>query len=327
MREKILNYLRSSNDNYISGQKISEQLGISRNAVWKHINILKEEGYKIESVSNRGYRLIESPDILSKAEIKRYLDTTIIGKEIIYFDTIDSTNNYAKKIASDIDSDGVVVVSEEQTLGRGRMNRLWTSPKYKGIWMSIILKPDFPTYKAPQITQVMAVAILKAFEKYGIDAKIKWPNDIVINKKKVCGILTEMSGEIEKLNYIIIGIGINVNLDISDFNEELIDKASSLKIEAKRNFDRAELIAEVMKQIERYYFKFLVDDLDEITEMLNSYSLLLNQEATINLNGKEYIGKVLNINRDGSLEVEIDGNVRKIISGEVSIRGLYKYID
>lgn len=327
MREKILNYLRNSNDSYISGQKISEQLGISRNAVWKHINILKEEGYKIESVSNRGYRLIESPDILSKAEIKRYLDTKIIGKEIIYFDTIDSTNNYAKKIASDINSDGIVIVSEEQTLGRGRMNRLWTSPKYKGIWMSIVLKPDFPTYKAPQITQVMAVAILKAFEKYGIDAKIKWPNDIVINKKKVCGILTEMSGEIEKLNYIIIGIGINVNLDISDFNEELIDKASSLKIESKKTFDRAKLIAEVMKQIEKYYFKFLVDDLDEITEVLNSYSLLLNQEATIKLNGKEYIGKVLNINRDGSLEVEIDGNVRKIISGEVSIRGLYKYID
>lgn len=326
LKNKILDFLKNTEEAYISGQKMSEELGISRNAVWKHIKTLKEEGYGIESITNKGYRLVERADRLSEAEIKPLLNTHFIGQKIIYIDTIDSTNRYAKEIAESL-PEGSLIIAEEQTAGRGRMNRKWQSPKQKGIWMSLILKPQLPSYRAPQITQVVAVALVKALEACGFQSQIKWPNDIIIHKKKVCGILTEMTGSIEQIQHIIIGIGINANLDEKDFELGLEDKGTSLRLVGNREVSRAHLLARVLQELEKYYFKFLVDDLDEITTALNEYSALLNQEAKLSIQGKSYVGKVLKINRDGSLEVEIEGKVQKIISGEVSIQGLYSYVD
>ena len=181
--------------------------------------MIKEDGYEIEAISRKGYRIISSPDILTFEEIKEFLSTQYIGKNIIYYDSIGSTNSIAKKLAESGEEHGTVIISEEQTTGRGRLGRNWISPKYKGIWMSIILRPNIVTENISQITLIGAAAVQKAIMKMGIKTSIKWPNDIVLNSRKVCGILTEMSGEIDHINYLVMGIGINVNLEEEDIPE------------------------------------------------------------------------------------------------------------
>src|SRR6056297_2013581 len=188
MKDKVLEILKE-NKEYISGEKISNILDVSRTAVWKNINSLKEDGYEIDSVSRKGYKLISSPDLLSYQEIEPYLNTKFIGRNIQYFDTIDSTNKKVKTIA-ETSSDGTVVISEEQTLGRGRLGRNWSSPKGKSLLISILLKPEIEPSRVSSITLVGAVALVKTLENFGLKGLIKWPNDIIINYKKVAGILT-----------------------------------------------------------------------------------------------------------------------------------------
>ena len=204
MKAKILKLLKESGNDFLSGEKICEELGVSRAAIWKHIKLIKEEGYEIEAISRKGYRIISSPDILTFEEIKDFLSTKYIGKNIIYYDSIGSTNSIAKKLAESGEKHGTVIISEEQTMGRGRLGRSWISPKYKGIWMSIILRPNVVTENISQITLIGAAAVQKAIMKMGIKTSIKWPNDIVLNSRKVCGILTEMSGEIDHINYLVM---------------------------------------------------------------------------------------------------------------------------
>ena len=206
--------------------------------------------YVIEAISRKGYRIISSPDILTFEEIKNYLNTECIGKNIIYFDSIGSTNSKAKELAEGGKVHGTVVISEEQTSGRGRIGRDWLSPKYKGIWMSIILRPNIITENISKITLLGAAAVQKAIMKMGVKTSIKWPNDIVINSKKVCGILTEMSGEIDHINYLVMGIGINVNLEKEDITTDLKDVATSIKIESGKPMDRKLLLANILNIFE-----------------------------------------------------------------------------
>ena len=228
VKKKILKMLKQNNDDFLSGEKISDKFGVSRSAIWKHINTLKEEGYEIESVPRKGYRIIASPDILTLEEVEEYLTTDFIGRNIYYFDSLSSTNIKAKEIATK-SKEGTIVIAEEQTKGKGRLGRSWLSPKGKGIWMSIILKPKVAPIKVAKITLIGAAAVNQGLKDIGIKSYIKWPNDIVIDGKKVCGILTEMSCELNMINYCIMGIGINVNLDKEDFSKDLIDTATSLK--------------------------------------------------------------------------------------------------
>ena len=210
MRDKIIKIILDNKDNFISGEELSKQLGISRAAVLKHINILREEGYNIESVNRKGYRLIGSnDDLLNPQNIYHNLKTDFIGKNIIHLETVDSTNDYLKKIANEVE-EGTVVISEEQTRGKGRWGRQWESEANEGIWMSIILKPEVEPVKAPFITLIAGAAIVKSLNNLKVPAKIKWPNDIIINNKKISGILTELSAEIERINYVVVGIGMNV---------------------------------------------------------------------------------------------------------------------
>lgn len=328
MKEKILHLLKENEKNFISGQGISEKLGVSRTAIWKYINVLKEEGYEIESVSKRGYRLVSSPDLLSFEEVSKNLHTKYIGKNIMYFSTIDSTNNKAKELALDGSPNGTVVISEEQTLGRGRLGRNWVSPKYKGIWMSIILKPDTDPMNVPKVTQVGAAAVIKTLNELGIKATIKWPNDIVMNNKKICGILTEMSGELNKVNYVIMGIGINVNIDIEDFPEELKDIATSISHEEGRYLKRKDLVSSLLNNFEILYDEFEKEETINLSvNICRENSALIGKEVKIINRGKESIGKAVDLNDEGQLLVQYsDGKIDKIISGEVSIRGLYGYV-
>ena len=327
MKEKILRLLKESGNSFVSGQKISEELGVSRAAIWKHINIIKEDGYGIEAISRKGYRIISSPDILTFEEIKNLLNTKYIGKNIIHYDSIGSTNAKAKELAEANEQHGTVIISEEQTLGRGRLGRNWVSPKYKGIWMSIILRPNIITQNISQITLVGAAAAQRAIMKMGIETSIKWPNDIVINSKKVCGILTEMSGEIDHINYLVMGIGINVNLEEEDIPMDLKDVATSLKLENGKYIDRKLLLANILNEFEELYIDFVQNgNIKETIDVCRKNSILIGRKIQLVNRGKVKIAKAIDIGDEGELIIENDqGIIEHIVSGEVSIRGIYSY--
>lgn len=327
MKDKILILLKENRDGFISGEKISDKFGVSRSAIWKYINTLKEEGYEIESIPRKGYRLISSPDTLTYGEVEEYLETKFIGRKIYYFDTIDSTNIKAKELAYKED-EGTLVIAEEQTLGRGRLGRTWISPKKKGIWMSIVLKPSIDPMKVAKITQIGAAAIALALEDLGIEAFIKWPNDIVMNGKKVCGILTEMSCELNMINYVIMGVGINVNLDSEDFSGEVSKIGTSLKIQSGKVIDRKKLLGLFLNRFEELYISFVEkDNFSETLKVCREKSILIGKEVRIIKGKDEEKGKVLGINDDGELIIDYEnGKIGNVLSGEVSVRGLYGYV-
>ena len=256
MKEEILRLLRSA-DGYISGQELCNRFGVSRTAVWKAINQLKEAGYEIEAQQNKGYRLMAAPDLMTEAEIKSLMHTEWVAKEVLYFDTIDSTNIKAQELAEKGYPSGTLVVADKQESGKGRRGRSWVSPSGTGIFMTLMIKPDINPNNASMLTLVAALAVAKAITSVtGEEALIKWPNDIVVNGKKVCGILTEMNAQFDYINHIVVGIGINVHNE--SFPEEISQMASSLMIEAGgKRFHRAQIIAETMAYFEQHYDTFL----------------------------------------------------------------------
>lgn len=326
MKNKILKMLKNSRSEFLSGEKISDEFGVTRSAIWKNMNTLKEEGYEIESISRKGYRILSSPDILTLEEIEENLHTEYIGRKLYYYDSISSTNIKAKEIALE-EPEGTVIVSEEQTGGLGRLGRNWISPKRKGIWLSIILKPEVEPMNVSKIALVGAAAVNKALEDMGINSGIKWPNDIVLNGKKVCGILTEMSCELNMVNYVVMGIGINVNLDKSDIPEDLQHKATSLKEATNKEVDRKILLANVLNHFEELYKDFKSGDISSTIEVRRKHSVLLGEEVRI-IRGKETrVGKALDINFDGELVVQFENEViENIFSGEISLRGMNGYV-
>jgi len=326
MKAKILTLLKES-DSYLSGQELCNQFGVSRTAVWKAINQLKEEGYVIEAVQNKGYHLVESPDLITYNEIKSVLSTKWAGQELYYFDTLDSTNTKAKQLAEEGSSHGTLVVANQQTGGKGRRGRTWESPANTGIWMTLVLKPDMSPANASMLTLVMALAATKACNEI-TDSKceIKWPNDIVLNRKKICGILTEMSAEMDYINHIVIGVGINANVD--EFPEELLEKATSIKIENHKKVQRAKLISRILMHFEEEYEHFMKNQ-DLSLQMEDYNDLLINKEKEVVIleMAGEYQGIAHGINKKGELLVEKEnGEMEHIYAGEVSVRGIYGYV-
>lgn len=268
-------------------------------------------------------------DLLTFDEIAPFLHTNYIGKNIIHFDTIGSTNDQAKITADDVpSSNGTVLISEEQTAGRGRLGRKWISTKGKNILMSIILKPDMMLKDAVKITQIAAAALVCSIRTLGIDAYIKWPNDIIVNNKKVCGILTETKSKLSKIQYIILGIGINVNINSNEIPQDLIKTASSLYIESKNKISRKKLTADVINNFEKFYNKFLIDnDFNSSLEICRKYSAVLNKKIYVINKNKKYEALAVDINNNGELIVEYEDLRReKLNSNEISIRGEHEYI-
>ncbi|ABY92357.1 biotin--[acetyl-CoA-carboxylase] ligase [Thermoanaerobacter sp. X514] len=325
LRSKLLKLLKENKGEYISGQKLSDQLNVSRTAIWKHINELKNEGYQIEAHHKLGYMLVSEPDLLIYEEVSPYLTTNFIGKNYIHKLVIDSTNNFAKEMASKV-PDGTVIIAEEQIAGRGRLGRSWISQKGCGIWMSIILKPNIQPQEALNLTQVAAISVVKAIEEvFHVESKIKWPNDIILNNKKVCGILTEMSSEIDKINYVIIGIGVNVNCD--NFPEELKGKATSLYLETNSKVDRKKLTASILNNLEFYYNAYLQKGFEYIGPICIEKSITIGRQIKVIANEGEIEGKAVTIDNNGSLVVETkEGKRLSIMSGDVSVRGLLDYV-
>lgn len=326
MKTEILSMLRAA-DGYVSGQQICDRFHVSRTAVWKVIEQLKEEGYEIEAVRRRGYHLTGSPDVMSKAEIESRIETKWAGRNVFYYEETDSTNTRAKALGEEGVPHGTLAAADAQSAGKGRRGRGWESAPGKDIYMSILLKPQISPVQAPMLTLVMALSVVEAVkEETGLDAGIKWPNDLVINKKKICGILTEMSLEEEQISYVVIGVGINVNHD--EFPEELAGRATSLKLESGKEWIRAKLVAQVMEKFEKNYEIFLKDgSLAGLKERYNG--LLLNKEREVRvLDPKgEYTAFALGINEKGELLVERENGRREtVFSGEVSVRGIYGYV-
>ena len=318
MREKILGILKNA-DNYISGEEMSRRLGISRAAVWKHIKKLREEGYSILSVTNKGYRLRGEPDNISPERVADMLDTRYIGRSIVHFNSTDSTNEEAKR-RSDM-PEGTLFIAETQQSGKGRLGRAWESPRSGGIWASLLLKPDISAGELPQITLAAGVAVCRAI---GGGAKIKWPNDIVMGTKKVCGILTEMSAEPDRINYVVCGIGINVNVE--KFPAELSEKATSIYNETGIKQDRNALTARVMNEFERVYDIFLRDGFGALAEEYGRECVTLGKRVQVIYHNKKIQGSATGIDESGALIVDTDDGRITVASGEVSVRGIYGYI-
>lgn len=326
MKEEILRLLRSA-DGYISGQELCNRFGVSRTAVWKAINQLKEAGYEIEAQQNKGYRLVAAPDLMTEAEIKSLMHTDWVAKEVLYFDTIDSTNTKAQELAEKGYPSGTLVVADKQESGKGRRGRSWVSPSGTGIFMTLMIKPDINPNNASMLTLVAALAVAKAITSVtGEEALIKWPNDIVINGKKVCGILTEMNAQFDYINHIVVGIGINVHNE--SFPEEISQMASSLMIEAGgKRFHRAQIIAETMSYFEQYYDTFLKTQ--DLSALVREYDkLLVNRNKSVRvLDPKEpFDGKAMGITPKGELIVDTWESRKLVSSGEVSVRGIYGYV-
>jgi BirA family biotin operon repressor/biotin-[acetyl-CoA-carboxylase] ligase len=325
--------LREAGDDFVSGQTLCETLGVSRQAVWKNISKLKEAGYDIESVSKRGYRLRQAPDTLFGPDIESRLSMTCFCQRVECHESIDSTNTRAKQLAETGEPEGTLIVAEEQTAGRGRRGRNWTSPQGVGIFMSLLLRPPLEPVQASGITLVSALAVAQGIrQSCGEKAQIKWPNDIVIHGKKVCGILTETSSEPDYIHYVVVGIGINANT--KEFPAEFAEHASSIFLETGTHVDRKELIAAVMNSFTGYYQKYLqTGDLSLLQEEYDR--LLINKDRQVKIfHGlvqeatpeNIQVGTARGIDRTGALLVETKEGLRTVVSGEVSVRGLDSYV-
>lgn len=326
MKAEILKILRERKG-YVSGQQLCEQLQVSRTAVWKVIKQLEKEGYQIDAVRNRGYQIVDCPDVLSKEEIESLMNTDCMGRHIIYYNETDSTNTRIKQLAEQGEEHGALAIANCQSGGKGRRGRVWESPVGENIYMSLLLRPSVEPAKAPMLTLVMAYSValaIRAQEK--LEVGIKWPNDLVIGTKKICGILTEMSAEIDYINYVVIGVGINVNMQ--SFSEELCKKATSLRLEKGMEVKRSALIACIMKQFEENYERFTKEgNLRFLQEDYNRLLVSKEKEVRVLEPGCEYNAYALGINESGELLVRKDnGEEETVFAGEVSVRGIYGYI-
>ncbi len=317
----------------MSGQQLCDRLGVSRTAVWKVMKQLKEEGYQIESVPSRGYRLVESPaDVYSESEIASRLQTKWAGRRLVFFESTGSTNPDAKRFAEEGAPHGTTVVADRQTAGRGRRGRSWESPAGRSIYFTSIVRPAFVPDKASMITLVMALSVAEAIQEVtGLPTGIKWPNDIVVNGKKVVGILTEMSmtPEMNEIQFLVAGVGVNVNQEsLEEFPEELRGTATSLKIESGRQFNRAALLAEILARFEESYETFeRTVDLSGLRARYESRLVGRNAVVRVLDPAGEYTGISRGITETGELIVEKESGERTLVyAGEVSVRGLYGYV-
>lgn len=326
LKTEILKMLEQT-DGYVSGQELCENLGVSRTAVWKAIKKLKEEGCEIEAVSNRGYCLRKLPDFITKEACESLIDTKWAGHPYVYYREIDSTNEEAKRLVNRLDAHGMLVSADTQIGGKGRLGRVWKSPFGTTIAMSLVLKPNIPTQHVSMLTLVAALSISQAIDEVtGLKTQIKWPNDIVVNGKKICGILTEMSADMDQIYYVVVGIGINVNTD--EFPEDIKSTATSLKLETGKQVSRRMIIAASMKYMEQNYETFVKTlDMSLLMEEYQKRLVNLGNLVRVLESGNEYTGTSEGINVLGELLVrDAQGILHYVISGEVSVRGIYGYV-
>lgn len=324
VKEKILALLKDA-DGFLSGERISGQLGVSRAAVCKSVKKLREEGYAIESATNKGYRLLASPDLLTQGELLPLLATRYMGRRVYSYEVTDSTNRRAREEAERGAPHGSVFFAEEQTNGRGRLGRTWSAPRGAGVWMSVLLRPKLTPADIAQVTLLAGLATCIAIrEVTGLPVAIKWPNDIVYEGKKLVGILTEMAAEEDRISALVVGIGVNVNN--ASFPKELKEKATSLLLAGGRRVSRKELAARILLRLEEEYERFLQHAADRaFLDRYAQHCATIGSVVRVATGSEEFIGTAVGINETGALLVETGQGVRPVLSGEVSVRGMLGY--
>lgn len=324
-KAQILELLK--NEEYVSGEWMSEKLGVTRAAIWKTVDALRKEGFDIRSVKKRGYHLESPRDAIWPACIRKGLDTQWCGAEIEYHDQVDSTNTRCKDLAREGGAHGTLVIAEEQTMGRGRLNRSWISRPGSGIWMSLLVRPrGMMPERAPALVLLTAVAAAMACERFsGEEVMIKWPNDLVARGKKICGMLLEMGAGMDGVEWAVIGIGINVIGN--EFPDELQDKAGSLAEIAGKQLERAALVREFLNQFERLYNQYQLSGMSAIYTLYRNRSVTLGRQVRAICPDGEYLGVARDIDEDGTLILETqEGNTLRLRVGDVSVRGVMGYV-
>lgn len=308
-KDEILRILRESDD-YVSGESLAETLGVSRAAVWKHVHTLIKEGYRVDIAQGKGYRLLSVPDKLYPSEVRYGLQTKLLGKKVVHLKTTGSTNTVARQLAERGIEEGTVVVSETMTRGKGRLGRRFIT-KQGGVWMSLVLKPAIDPMHASSITLLAAVSVTKALRGAGLEAFIKWPNDVLVNGKKICGILTEMNAETDAVNFIVLGIGVNVN------NEVPLETATTMRAELGREVDRVRFVQSLLEILEEDYLTFKEEGFTPILWSWRRYSDTLGRQVEVTYQDEVVRGLAQDVDEDGSLLVKTqDGSIRKIVSGD-----------
>ena len=318
---KILSALRENADG-VSGAQLAEQLGISRAAVWARIDELRKLDYDIEAGPHFGYRLVSSPDALHADDlIARLGKTRVIGRDIQVFEQTTSTNDVIEKLARDGVKEGAVVFAESQTKGRGRLGRKWISPAHKGLWFSILLRPQLRPQEATQLTVASATALRRAIQnETGLSPEIKWPNDILIGGKKVAGILTELSAEVDRVKHIILGIGVDVNLSAAEFPPELRKLATSLRIESGRMISRAGLAVAILRELDRDYLRVCTGGFSALADEWEAHCRTIGREVMIQIGERRIRGRAESLDDEGALLVRTEhGHLERIIGGDVTL--------
>jgi len=319
-KDRLLSTLKERKGEWVSGERLSNKMGVSRSAIWKHIRKLKDEGYVIESAPKKGYLLRRTSHMLLPNEIREGLDTKVLGKEdIVYFEETDSTNTRAKESAVKGAPEGTLIISEKQTMGRGRKARKWFSPSQEGIYISIILRPTIPPHEAPKITLLTAVAVAETLLSLTtLKINIKWPNDILVNGKKIAGILTEISTEPDAIDYVVVGLGLNVNTP--GFPDDIKEIATSLFIETGEYFSRGRVIREYLQWHEKYYEIFKKVGFEPVIKRWRELANIIGHRIMVEMMNEKYAGEVEDVDKDGVLILKDDrGTLHRIISGDVTL--------
>lgn len=320
VKKRIITFFKKKKESFVSGEEISNSLGFSRASVWKYITKLREEGYDIEAVPHLGYKLKRSPDKLYGYEVSAGLSTKIIGQgDIYHFDAIDSTNDKAYELAEEGALEGTVVIAETQTKGKGRMGRKWVSPRSGGIYASIILRPDLETDELPAITLITATAIINTIKKTaGIEAGMKWPNDILVGDKKISGILTEIKAQPDIVDFLILGIGVNVNTS----KGKLPPEGTSIKVETGEEVSRMELVQSMLLEIEEVYSKFKKKGFSSLRKECKKLSSVLGKKVKIEEHHRKIEGVAFDIDEKGALIIkDEEGKFQRVFSGDVVLPG------
>ena len=322
MDEEILQLLRDHSSGFLSGEEISRRLKVSRTAVWKRMKRLKTLGYEIEASTRSGYRLIQSPDLLTPSEIRPFLKTKWMGKTIHHFHTLDSTNSKAYQLALDGAEEGEVVISESQEKGRGRLGRQWFSPPFLNLYLSVILRPKIPPHQASLITLMAAVATADAIQKFsGLLPLIKWPNDILLRDRKIAGLLNEIHSEMDRIHFVILGIGVNLNLDERMFSKEVRAVATSLKIEMGQTISRKAFLQSLLLELEKWYTIFMKEGSALILEAWRDRAHIKGRRVKVTSFGKALTGVAVDIDSDGALILETAGGKReRVVAGDIAYK-------
>jgi len=319
-KEKLLLYLKENKGNWVSGELLSGKLGVSRAAICKHVRKLKEDGYEIESSTRKGYLFSKVSGVLSADEIREGLNTRVFGNNIVCLKETDSTNIRAKNLAAQGASEGTVVIAEKQTKGRGRKKRIWFSPAGAGIYVSLVLRPAISPVEAPRITLMTAVAAAEALLSLKcLNVRIKWPNDILVNGKKIGGILTEISTEMDSVDYIVVGLGLNVNMQLETFTEDIRGKATSILMETGERFSRIKLVQAYLQWHEKYYDILKNRGFEPVIQRWKELADIIGQTVRVDMTGKKIVGKVMDVDNNGVLILKDNqGRSHGIFSGDVT---------